>query len=319
MRTACGRRGSILWAVGLTLVLPFGGSAPALAAGGTLVVTPTVARQGQMLDAMWFGTSAPTSQVRLRLYGADGRARNWADDYEGAAGGNEPFVLPGNLTPGRYELRLFARSGGALLAISNPFVVEAGIPSLTASPVSRPPGGMISAAWVGINLPSPGDWIGLYRAGAGDARAIVWEATDGGVFGTVPLSLPPDLAPGYYELRLFGSGGRSLLAVSNYFLVTPDVATLTVSPVFVRAGGSLEASWNDTAAPTSRVRLRLHGADRRARNVIVNLEGAMSGTARFPLPRNLTPGVYELWLSGREDGRLLAISNRFTVDPSAPD
>jgi hypothetical protein len=165
----------------------------------------------------------------------------------------------------------------------------------------------------------PGDWIGLFRAGGGDARPILWEEMGGGVFGTTPLDLPRDLPPGYYELRLFGNGGRSLLAVSNTFLVTWNVPILTVNPVFLRTGGSLEVFWDGAAAPTSRVRLRLHAADRGARGGYTDAEGAASGNARFPLPRNLTPGVYELWLSGREDGRLLAISNRFTVDPSAPN
>jgi len=271
-----------------------------------------------MLAALWFGTSAPTSQVELRLYGADGQSRHWTSDYEGATGGNEPFVLPENLTPGVYELRLFARADGALLAISNRFSVEAGIPSLTASPVSRPPGTLLSATWVGIPIPSPGDRIGLFRAGGGGQPALEWQSTNEGVFGTVLLGIPADLAPGYYELQLFGNNGQSLLAVSNQFLVTSDVPLLTVTPVFLRAGGSLAVAWTGTSASTSRVELRLYGADRRSRHWTDRGNGATSGGAAFPLPPHLAPGVYELWLVGYDDDRVMAVSNRFTVDPIAP-
>ena len=42
----------------------------------------------------------------------------------GTASGNVPFTIPGTITPGTYELRLWSNNGFTRLAISNSFTVQ---------------------------------------------------------------------------------------------------------------------------------------------------------------------------------------------------
>ena len=84
------------------------------------------------------------------------------------ASGSCSFALPTTLSPGNYELRLFANDGFARLATSN-FTVTSGATastaSLTVSPTTVQAGATVTASWSGITVPTPKDWIGLYAPG----------------------------------------------------------------------------------------------------------------------------------------------------------
>jgi hypothetical protein len=137
----------------------------------------------------------------------------------GAASGTVPFAIPASVAPGNYELRLFANDGYTLLA-STPIVITAAVVSLSASPTSVSPGGTLSATWGGILAPSATDWVGLFVPGAANSAFLAWRYTTGAASGTVPFTLPANLAQGNYELRLFSNNTSTLLATSNGFTVS---------------------------------------------------------------------------------------------------
>ena len=80
--------------------------------------------------------------------------------------------------------------------------------SLTVAPAAVAPGGTVTATWAGIPGPGSGDHMRLYTLGSPDAypgEMLAWWATTGAAAGTESLALPDGLAPGWYELRLYGS------------------------------------------------------------------------------------------------------------------
>jgi hypothetical protein len=289
---------------------------------GRLEVSPLRLTPGGTVTAIWNGTAAPTSAVWVGLYRPGAGRTAYLDRLStlGPTRGSVAFELPARLALGTYELRLYADADHSLLAISNRFTVEASVPRLVASPVRCPLAGMISATWTGIPTPNVADWIGLYAPGADDSDPLDGRSTTGQVLGTVPLVLPHWLPPGTYELRLFGNQRQTLLAVSNRFSLEYGVPSLTVNPVLLPPGGTLDAVWSGTTAPTSQVWVGLYrpGAGRTAYLDRLSAIGPAGGSARLALSSRLAPGIYELRLYARSDNSLLAVSNRFTVDVLAP-
>jgi hypothetical protein len=112
--------------------------------------------------------------------------------------------------------------------------------AINASPTSISPGSLLTATWSGIPSPTASDWIGLYVPGGADMSPLKWWFTTGSASGTLQLSIPANLAPGPYELRLFSQNTFTRLAVSNSFTVTSSVA-INASPT----------------STTSRVRLKM--------------------------------------------------------------
>jgi hypothetical protein len=92
--------------------------------------------------------------------------------------------------------------------------------TLTATPTTVSAGGSITATWVGIPFPSSNDWLALYTPGAGDSSYLASRFTDGAASGSLPFTIPSNLAPGTYELRLLPYQGYPHLAIGNTFTVT---------------------------------------------------------------------------------------------------
>jgi len=99
----------------------------------TLTASPLSIGQGGTITATWVGIETPTEQDWLGLYpvGSPGSAYiSWLNtncsQTVGAvvASGSCPFVLPGGLAPGSYQLRLLADNSYVLLATSNDFSVS---------------------------------------------------------------------------------------------------------------------------------------------------------------------------------------------------
>ena len=109
----------------------------------------------------------------------------------------------------------FAQTGDATIS----FAVENA--SLTAGSTMVPAGSSVTASWVNIPFPSPNDWLGLYAPGVSDSFYIASRFTDGASSSSVPFTIPSNLAPGTYELRLFPyQSSVPRLAISNTFTVT---------------------------------------------------------------------------------------------------
>jgi len=101
---------------------------PALGESVTLSVSPLNVPAGGTVTATWAGIASPTSTDWLGLYtiGAVATAASASRYTNGAASGSLPLALPGGLTPGTYELRLYAANGYTTLYATSPsFTVTA--------------------------------------------------------------------------------------------------------------------------------------------------------------------------------------------------
>ncbi len=231
--TTAGEAGDALGMVGTALAAipaeagPHGALGSVLGqSGATLTVSPPSVGAGGIVTASWSGIGSPTSTDWIGLYQPGSPPQGYlAWRYTtGAASGSVPFQLPSTLAPGTYELRLLANNGYTVLAVSNAFT----LPSLSASPPSLAPGGVVTATWSGITNPSADDWLSLYPVGAVDSSfngSFVF--TGGTAGGQLGYQLPSDLPVGAYEVRLFANATWLRLAVSNAF----TLPTLSVAPI----------------------------------------------------------------------------------------
>ena len=97
-----------------------------------LTVSPTSVAAGDTVTATWSGIAAPTPTDWIGLYAvgtADGAYLAWVyvscshTPAVAQASGSCALPIPGSVTPGTYELRLFAADGFAHLATGNSFRV----------------------------------------------------------------------------------------------------------------------------------------------------------------------------------------------------
>jgi Calx-beta domain len=101
--------------------------------GPTLMASPTTIARGNSMTASWSGISTPTPGDWIGLY-TPGAANTAFVDWiyvsctktrgGAAASGSCPFVVPSTVTPGMYQLRIFANDQFSLLATSNAFTVQ---------------------------------------------------------------------------------------------------------------------------------------------------------------------------------------------------
>ncbi len=235
---------------------------------------------------------------------------------EGTVFGTVPFVLPAALPPGTYELRLLAQNRQTLLAISNRFIVEPGTPSLTISTTHVPPGGTLSAIWSDTAASTSRVSLGLYVPGSTRLSYGADLTADGAAAGSVLFTLPARIQAGTYELRLFDSSRRTLLATSNRFTVEPGIPSLAVGSVQYRPGSVVSVAWSRIPAPTAAdwIGLFAPGAEDSAPLLgPLPRNGTTNGSATVPLPASLAPGIYEVRLFANAGASRLATSNAFIV------
>jgi Galactose oxidase-like, Early set domain/PKD domain len=214
-------------------------SAPFTVATGAVAVSedPSPVAAGGIVAAAWNSIASPTPTDWIGLYvpGSPNTAiLDWVYvSCSKAAGparpiGVCPFSIPGTLSPGNYELRLFANDGFTRLAVSRSFVVTASSVTVSEAPSTVARGGTVTATWNAIVSPMPMDWIGLYTPGAPDSALLAWvyiscSLTPGAprAAGSCPFAVPAGVSPGTYELRLYSNDLFNWLATSNAFTVTP--------------------------------------------------------------------------------------------------
>ncbi len=139
------------------------------------------------------------------------------------AGYTQSFDMP--TTAGAFQPHLAA--GGCDVfgtACGDAFVakIDAGGPGLTPAihldvdTTAVAPGGTVVATWGGNPTPSPQDYLRLFALGSAgddfDDPLIGWTTPNAGA-GRLPLMMPADLPPGWYELRLLSPDPGSGLLV----------------------------------------------------------------------------------------------------------
>ena len=309
-------------------------------ASAVLTATPSAIAPGGTLTATWNGIATPTSTDWIGWYvpGTPNTAYiDWiyvsCSKAPGSpqSSGSCPFVVPASLAPGAYELRLLAKDGFTQLTASNSFTVTgSGAPSLTANPSAIAPGGTLTATWNGIASPTSTDWIGWYVPGTPNTAYIDWiyvscSKAPGSPqsSGSCPFVVPASLAPGAYELRLLAKDGFTQLTASNSFTVTGSGAlSLTASPSAIAPGGTLTATWNGIASPTSTdwIGWYVPGTPNTAYIdwIYVSCSKApgspqSSGSCPFVVPASLAPGAYELRLLAKDGFASLATTSFIQV------
>jgi len=204
------------------------------AAGGTttLSASPVSVAAGASVTATWGGIASPTPTDWIGLFvpsAANTSYLAWiyvsCSQAAGSAmaAGSCAFTIPGAITPGTYELRLFSNNGYTRLATSNALTVTAGGgPTVSVSPTSVAAGTSVSATWSGIASPTTTDWIGVFAPGAANTSYLAWIYVScsqspgaAAAAGTCPFVIPNGLAVGTYELRLLSNNGYTRLATSN--------------------------------------------------------------------------------------------------------
>jgi subtilisin family serine protease len=302
-----------------------------------LTASPSSIAPGGTLTAIWDRNASPTSTDWIGLYqpGAANTAYiEWiyvsCSKTAGSpqSSGSCPFVVPSALAAGVYELRLLANDGFTLLATSNGVTIAPTSKTfLTASPSTISPGGTLTATWQGILFPTSTDWIGLYPQDSADFNAYIdWiyvscSKTPGNPLpsGSCPFELPISLAPGAYVLRLFSNNSFSQLSASGSFKVTGSAPpSLTANPTSVPPGGTLTATWNGIASPTSTdwIGLYLAGTPNAASIDWIYVSCSKvpsgplpSGSCPFAVPVSALPATYELRLLANDGFTSLATSN----------
>ncbi len=139
------------------------------------------------------------------------------------------------MTPGTYELRLYAANGFTLLATSQQITVNA--PTLSASPTSVGTGGSVTASWSNVGHPTSTDWVGVYPPGSGSGSYLNWVYDDSCTqtagsttlaSGSCSVTMPT--SPGTYELRLYAANGYKLLASSPQITVGNGIGQCPSAP-----------------------------------------------------------------------------------------
>ncbi len=202
----------------------------------SLSVAPTAAAAGATVTVSWSGIANATPSNWIGLYSPSAPSAahlGWIyvsctkTTTSARPSGSCPFVLPGSLAAGSYEMRLHT-SSWVLLAKSNLITVSGGTSgggggtgsvSVSVSPSTAAAGTTVSASWSNIVSATGLEWVGLYVPGAPSNSHLVWMYTScsktGGTpstTGTCPFPLPSTLSAGTYEMRLHKSASWTMLA-----------------------------------------------------------------------------------------------------------
>jgi hypothetical protein len=267
---------------------------------------------GDVVTMTWADIPPPNTGNWVGLYAAGGNdsdflAEKPIDTPPAPAPNTANFVLPENLLPGNYELRLFTRKVGGARLVTGPALLvkdagntgSGGISVVSAT--SFGPSGVVTLQIQNsLSAPSsPGHTIALWCIETGaDVATIHSTAT----FGRVDFTLPADLAPNLHYMFLYRR-----LDTTEVWGATPAWLWNVVSPQgslsrvwdFLRANGSRQdVTWSTTVGRAKNlIAIRPRGAP----DVTVDAQylppGATSGTAYFTIDGKYTVGTqYEFWL-----------------------
>jgi putative Ig domain-containing protein/fibronectin type III domain protein len=282
-----------------------------------LMATPAVIIPGDTVTAAWLNIGAPTAKDWFTIVptgGAENAYVAWAYTT-GTGSGSSGIVFPKWAAPGTYELRLYSNDTWKRLGVSNSFTVPA--PTLTIGPTTVAPGGTLTVTWEHVGQPFRKDWFSLNPVGAADANWLASTYGSGQKDGSIPLTLPANLPPGDYNVRMYSNDTFKRLAISNTITVTASGATLGVTPVAPAPGGTLTVSWRNIAAPTATDWVGVYSAGAADTNYVSRTytSGRATDHILMTLPANISTGAYELRLFSNNSLTRLATSNPFEVAP----
>jgi hypothetical protein len=175
-------------------------------------------------------------------------------------------------------------------------------------------GETVTVRWNGIRQPTARDWIGLYRRGATNETAFLkWTYTNGRSRGARRFTLPENLLPGRYELRLFSNNSYRRLARTP--IRVAGRMTNTSVAMLAQADDMITVGWTGIESPTDTDWVGLYrvGESDQAFSRWEYTSGLDEGSMAFELPAGLPPGTYELRLFAMNGYRLLATSPPFVV------
>jgi 6-phosphogluconolactonase (cycloisomerase 2 family) len=203
--------------------------APSLTAG------PASVAGGGQVSIAWTNFASPSRTDWVALYQAGAPAGEYLDWFydssctqtaaAATAAGTCSYSMP--TTPGTYDFALMANDGNTVLATSGAVTVTGSPVTVSATPSSVGPGGLVAVAWSGVPAPSGSDWIGVYATGAADSgyAGFLYDTTcsasagaAGVGSGSCVFTLPA--TDGTYEFRLFAHNTFTRLGASNAVTVT---------------------------------------------------------------------------------------------------
>ena len=276
----------------------------------TITADPTPTFPAGTITATWANVASPTAYDWIGLYAMGAANANYlASRYTtGAAGGSGVMTVPSYIAPGSYELRLFANGSFTRLATGT-LTVAAAPAMLEVGPTSASSGSPILIGWNGIPSPNATDWLGLYPAGAPHSGYVGSRYTTGTGSGRATLVVPPMLAPGAYELRLFANSSFNMLALAA-FTVVASSPTVVAEPGATTAGSTFLITWSGITSPSGTDWLALYpaGGANSAYMTSRYTTGTASGRATMVIPYLATPGQYELRLFASSSFNMLALS-----------
>jgi hypothetical protein len=318
----------------------------------SLGASPASVAPGGSATVAWSGVASATARDWIGLF-APGSANTSFIDWvyvscskspsAGRASGSCSFPIAASVAAGTYEFRLFADNGYTLLAKSGTISVSAPsgstgsgstpppssptVASLSISPTSVSKGTAATVSWSGISSPAAKDWVGLFAKGASSTSFVDWfyvscSKTSGSAraSGSCSYTMPSNLAPGTYEMRLSADNGYTLLATSPQITATG----LTASPGDVQQGANVTATWGGVASPAARDWIGLYAPGAAATSYIDWVYASCSktpdtarasGSCLFRIPAGLAQGSYELRLYSDSGYQSISVSNRFNVWP----
>lgn len=178
------------------------------------------------LTSLYIG---PNKKVNVTFSNAPGYNNDWVGLFKVGAGeknwityqylqgktsGTLEFAAPE--TPGQYEFRLWTAENTAHLTTSKSFAVNWGPISMipTVKPKNAQGKVLVSVQFSG----APGynsDWIGLFKAGAGERSYVSYQYLQGKTSGTLEFECPNDGSR--YEFRMWANEWTKLLGTSTAF------------------------------------------------------------------------------------------------------
>ena len=219
----------------------------------TLAVGPSSIERGASVTVTWSGIASPTATDWIGLYtpGTSNGSYHRFQYTNGTASGSASFLIPASVAAGTYQLRIFTANSYTLLATSPNFTASVPSITLSTSTANTSPGAAVTVSWSGNPGPTALDWIGLYTPGYPNSPTFNWTYIPQSASGNTSFTIPPGLAFGTYQFRLYYDNGYALLATTSNFTVGPTLTGTITTGSAPLAGVALTTSNGGTCTASN--------------------------------------------------------------------